>query len=283
MKFAYGTYATPTLSLEETIPLLSKMGYSGIEICVGSAPFETLPDQIDRARRQRLRDLLTAHNLEIPALMMIRRSVLGKGDEDHQTNLEEARKAARLARDLGVPGTPVLSMGLGGKTNLWPNQRDQIVARLADYARVAAEEDFLLAGEAHCGAAVDRTDRALWVLQGADDPRIRLHFDIVHFWLADETIEDVVEAVLPITAHTHVTDAHKHEQDEGFDFRLLGQGDLDLVAYAKAMHEGGWDDFITVEVSTRVWSQARYEPRDAAATCYRELTAAFDKAGVPYV
>ena len=147
---------------------------------------------------------------------------------------------------------------------------------------MAAEEDFLLAGEAHCGAAVDRTERALLVVRSADDPRIRLHFDIVHFWLADEAIGDAVEALLPITAHTHVTDAHKHEQDDGFDFRLLGQGDLDLVAYAKAMHAGGWDGFITVEVSTRVWSQEGYDPRDAAITCYRELVAAFDKASVPH-
>jgi sugar phosphate isomerase/epimerase len=282
IKFAYGTYATPTLSLEETIPLLDRLGYRGIEICVGNAPFDTLPDQIEPARRQRLRDLLAKHNLDVPALMMIRRSVLAKGDADHGDNLEEARKAAQLARDLGVSGTPVLSMGFGGKTDLWPGQRDQIAARLADYARVAREEDFVLAGEAHCGAAVDRSDRALWVVQTTNDARIRFHFDIVHLYLAGEAIEAAVEALLPITAHTHVTDAHKHAQGGGFDFRLLGQGDLDLVAYAAAMHKGGWDGFVTVEVSTRVWSQEGYEPRAAAATCYRELAVAFAKAGVPY-
>jgi sugar phosphate isomerase/epimerase len=272
----------PTVPLEEAIPLLARLGYDGIEFCIGPEPFDTLPDQIDSGRRKRLRELLAQNRLGVPALMNIRRSVLAKDDETHRENLEHLRKTVQLARDLGVEDAPVMSMGFGGKRDLWEGQRDQLVSRLRDYAQVASEQDFMLAGEAHCGAAVDRTERALWVIQAVNHARVRLHFDIAHFFLADEAIADSVEALLPITVHTHVTDAHKHP-DGGFDFRLLGEGDLDLVSYIKAMHAGGWTDFITVEVSTRVWAKEGYDPYDAAASCYRTLVQALDGAGVPHL
>ena len=173
----------------------------------------------------------------------------------------------------------MISMGFGGKTSGWDTQRDALVSRLRDYAHVAAAEVIILAGETHCGALVDRTERALWVLHEVDDPRIRLHFDIVHFFLAEETIEASVASLLPVTAHTHVTDAHKWPYG-GFQFRLLGEGDLDLVAYVGAMQENGRDDSITVEVSTQVWSKEGFDPRQAAVSCYNALERALDDAGI---
>ena len=280
MKIAYGTYAMPTVPLEEAIPLLGRIGYDGVELCIGPKPFDTLPDEIDTARRRKLASLLAEHRLSVPALMNIRRSVLTDDETVHDENLEHARKAAQLARDLGAEDDPVLSMGIGGRTALWDTQRDQIIRRLHDYARVASEEGFVLAAEAHCGAAVDRTERALHVINTVNDPRIRLHFDIVHFFLARERIEDSVRALVPITAHTHVSDAIMHE-DGGFEFRLPSEGHLDMVAYVKAMHDNGWTDFITLEVSTRVWSKEDYDPREAALSCYEMLSGAFEKAGVP--
>ena len=72
MRLAYGTYAMPTVPLEEAIPLLKEIGYGGVELCVGSERFHTLPGQIDEARRKRLRALLKENELGIPALMVIR-------------------------------------------------------------------------------------------------------------------------------------------------------------------------------------------------------------------
>ena len=279
MRLAYGTYAMPTVPLEEAIPLLKGIGYDGVELCISSERFHTLPDQIDAARRKRLRTLLRENDLGIPALMVIRRKALARDDAEHRQNLEQIQKAAELARDLGAGDVPVISMAFGGKTDLWDAQRDELVSRLRDYAQLAAEEDLVLAGEAHRGAAVDCTERALWVVRSVGDSRVRLHFDIVHFFMAGEAIEDSVRALVPITAHTHVTDARRRA-DGGFDLCLPGEGDLDLITYVKAMHESGWSDFITLEVSGSVWSKEGYDPVAAATSCYGSLSKAFREAGV---
>ena len=279
MKIAYGTYAMPNIPLEEAVPMLAEMGYNGVEICIGSKHIGSLPDQIDQARRNRLKNLLIEHNMGVPALFIAGIHILAEDDPTHENYLAQAREAVRLAKDLVPEGRPVLSIGIGGKSESWEQVRHEIVRRFKDYAQLASDEGVILAGEAHCGAAVDRSERALWVFEEVDSPSVGLHFDIVHFYLANEEIEDSVKAMYPITVHTHITDARKHE-DGTFDLLLLGQGDLDSVTYLKAMDEAGWTSYITLEVSARVWSKEDYDPVEAAVFSYKTLDNAFKAAGV---
>ncbi len=151
-------------------------------------------------------------------------------------------------------------------------------AALDRHLELASDEGFALAVEAHCNAMIDRTERAIWLMEALDNPLIRLHFDIVHFYLAREPIAETVHKLVPYTAHTHVTDARIY--DDKFELLLLGQGELDCVEYVKAMHEAGWTDFITVEVSTMVWSKQDYDPLEAASLSYKTLDKAFKEAGV---
>lgn len=279
MRIAYGTYAMPTIALEDAIPTLAKIGYDGIEIALSPRHVGSLPEQMDAARRENLRRLLQENEMGVPALFALGH-VLEPDEEAHRSSLERMRVIAQLARDLGMDDPPVIAQGIGGKTALWEEQRGQIVRQLRDYDRVAREEGFILAVEPHCNAAVDRPERALWVIHEVDSSWIRLHFDIVHMFLAGVTEPDAVKALLPITAHTHITDARRYK-DGKFDLVLIGQGDLDTVSYLRAMRREGWTGFITLEVSVRVWGQEGYDPIAAAQTCYQTLDAAFQEAGVP--
>jgi len=279
VKIAYGTYAMPTTPLEEAIPTLAGMGYDGIEIALSPRHVGSLPEQMDAARRANLRRLLRENEMGVPALFALGHT-LEPDEETHRRNLQRMRVIARLARDLGMDDLPVIAQGIGGKTAQWEQVRDQIVGQLRDYDRVAREEGFILAVEPHCNAAVDRPDRALWVIREVGSPHVRLHFDIVHMFLAGVAEADAVEALVPITAHTHITDARRYE-DGKFELVLIGQGDLDAVSYLRAMHRAGWTSFITLEVSVRVWGQDGYDEIAAARQCYDTLSGAFRAAGVP--
>jgi sugar phosphate isomerase/epimerase len=255
------------------------MGYDGVEICIGPRHIQSMPDQISPARRKELKKLLNDQGMGVPALFMLGH-VLTDDANQHQKTLELTRQVAHLGRDLGMRHPPVLAIGLGGRSMEWEAKRQRMVDLLRDYAALAEREQFVLAGEAHCGAAVDRSERVVWLFKTVNHPAIRFHFDIVHLFLAGEKIEEAVKTVLPYTAHTHITDARRHP-DGKFDLLLLGQGELDSVAYMKAMHAGGWKDFITLEVSTRVWSKPEYDWAAAAKFCYGTLENAFRQAGVP--
>jgi len=278
MQIAYGTYAMPTVPLEQAIPALAGIGYDGVEICVGPQHIGSLPEEVGVDRRAQLRRLLEKHRLGVPALMVLG-SLYTPNEEQHQANLEHMRACAQLARDLGLREPPVLAMGIGGAKDQWETIKGDLVRLLADYAALAEELDFVLAAEAHCGAAVYNSVRAVWLFETVNSPRVRMHFDIVHLFLAGEEIEDAVRTLVPYTAHTHVTDARRHA-DGTFELVLLGQGELDAVRYVRAMHEAGWNDFITLEVSAMVWSKPGYDPMTAAKWCYEQLSGAFEGAGV---
>ena len=278
MKIAYGTYAMPTVPLEEAFPALARMGYDGVEIFIGATHLGATPDQMDTARRKQLRDLLRMNSLGVPALMYTG-GLYTPSVADHEAKIERMRVCAQLARDLGINEPPVLATGFGGRKEEWNDIKDRMAELLHDYAELAKQEDFLLAGEAHCGAAVDRTERIVWLLETVNHPHIRLHFDIVHLFLAGEPIADAVRTLVPYTIHTHITDAIKHA-DGTFELLLLGQGELDATTYLRAMDEAGWDGFITLEVSSAIWSREDYEPMAAAQLSYDALSTAVKQTGV---
>jgi sugar phosphate isomerase/epimerase len=255
------------------------MGYDGVEIVVSPRHHQSMPDQISPERRQRLRKLLNDNRMGLPAFMVMGH-ILTDDSKEHQKTMEHMRRCVELARDLGMRHPPVIAMGLGGRATQWEEKRQRLVDLLRDYTTLAEREDFVLAGEAHCGAAVDRSERVAWVLDAVNHPRIRFHFDIVHMFLAGEKVEESVERLLPYTAHTHITDARRLPGGK-FELLLLGQGELDSTAYMRAMHAGGWQDFITLEVSTMVWSKPGYDWVAAAKFCYATLDNAFKQAGVP--
>jgi inosose dehydratase len=278
MKIAYGTYAMPTVPLEEAFPALADIGYDGIEICLSPKHVGSLPEEMNAARRACLKELLVAHNLGVPALF-ITGSLWTRDAEQHQANVERVRACAALARDLGMREPPVLAMGIGGGRKDWDDIRDELVTLLQEYAKVAEGEDFVLAGEAHCGAAVYNSERAMRLFDMVGSPRVKMHFDIVHMFLAGENEEEAVQRLVPYTAHTHITDAIRNA-DGSFQLVLLGQGELDSTAYMRAMKAAGWTDFITLEVSMMVWGKEGYDPLAAARESYAAITKAFTEAGV---
>jgi sugar phosphate isomerase/epimerase len=278
MKIAYGTYAMPTVPLEEAFPALSEIGYDGVEICISPKHVGALPEEMDAARRARLRDLLVASKLGVPALF-ITGAIWTRDEAVRQANLKRLRDCAQLARDLGVREPPVLAMGIGGARKDWDDIKDDLVGLLQEYAKLADEEDFVLAGEAHCGAAVYNSERARWLFDTVNHPRVKMHFDIVHMFLAGESEAEAVQRLVPYTGHTHITDAIR-DPDGSFQLVLLGQGELDATAYMRAMKEAGWTDFITLEVSMMVWGKEGYDPIAAAKESYAAITRAFQEAGV---
>ncbi len=279
LKIAYGTYALPHQSWEESLPQLARLGYDGVELFCGPEHHGAQVDALTPARRGAVRQLLADLALGTPAVMIA--GSLYHADEAARTQMADTvRRVAALAHDLQLGTPPVLAAGLGGRTSDWPAVRGQLADCLRAYGELAEAEDFQLAAEAHCGAAMDRSERIVGLLTEVAHPRVRCHFDIVHTFLAGEDEADAVRAVLPFTAHTHITDACRHA-DGRIDLRLLGDGELNTVKYLQAMHEGGWRDHITLEVSRMLWGRPDYDPVAAAERSREALLQGFAAAGVP--
>ena len=275
MKIAYGTYGMPKTPPAQAVAAVADIGYDGIEISCGDA-FPTAPAKLDAPQRAALREQLVSAGLEVPALMLCIQ-FFSDDPQVHQANLETFRRTCELGHDLGL-AEPVVTFTMGGSTAKYEQQRDEFVRRLRDYGAAAAEEGSLVAAEPHVGGAIDRPDRAVWLVEAVDLPRVRLNFDISHFSLIGLGIDECVEPLAPLAVHTHVKDGRM--VDGKVQFLLPGQGDFDYSAYLLAMERAGWTGHITVEISGQIWNAPGYDPIAAARESYQALDGAFTAAGL---
>ncbi|HGJ64623.1 TPA: sugar phosphate isomerase/epimerase [bacterium] len=275
MKIAYGTYATPMMSHEDSIRMMAEIGYEGVEIAI--SPKHIMPDSFDLSQRKIMKGVLNELGFEVPGFLMLG-SVLTDDKNVHLKRLDLTKQVIEIANDLGIERKIIISTGSGGNSSMWEAKRDNLARLIDDYAKVADRYDAIIAVEPHVNAMVDRSERAIWLMKILDNPFVKLHFDIVHLFLAKEKITEAVNALLPYTAHTHVTDAIIKEN--GFELVPLGKGELDCNEYIKAMKEAGWADYITVEVSAMVWTKEGYDPLEVAEISYETVNKAFELAGV---
>ena len=275
MKIAYGTYGMPNTPPEEALSRLSTIGYDGVEIAVGPN-FPTHPRKLDPSQRRELQASISDLGLDIPALMLLI-NFLSEDAGAHRENLEALEQAAELGHDLGLD-EPVVTFTMGGSTARYEEQRDEFVRRLNDYAEVAAKARCMLAAEPHVGGAIDRPERALWLVEAVGSPLVRLNFDISHFDLIGLSTDECVSAMVPHSVHTHVKDGRM--VDGKVQFLLPGQGEFDYLAYLRAMNAAGWTGHITVEISGQIWNGPDYDPVAAAAESYAALNNAFKLAGL---
>lgn len=270
MNIAYGTYGMPNTPLDEAAPRLAALGYGGVEICVAER-YPTAPARLDAAARAGLRDLLAARRLPPNALMMLA-SVMGDEDE-HQASLRALAEACTLAHDLGLPSPAVITTTLGGKPEPWEEPSALLVARLKEWAALAAREGCVIAAEPHVGGLVDRPERAEWLVEAVGSPALRLNFDISHFAIQGMPTEQTVARLAPLAVHAHVKDGRM--VDGRVQFLLPGEGNFDYAAYLKAMRAAGYEGDITVEISGMVSGRPDYEPYEAARKSLRALEQAF--------
>ncbi len=64
-------------------------------------------------------------------------------------------------------------------------------------------------------------------------------------------------------------------------FALAGEtGKIDFPTMLRLFQEGGYRGDVFCEVSRKVWSQPGFDATAAARACYKNMAAAFEKAGV---
>ncbi len=276
-KIAYGTYGMPKEDLRAAIPRLSKMGYEGLEICVGEA-YPTAPQKLSKENRTELRVMMSDLNLEVPSLMLLSR-VLVDDPQEYQQQLDAFRAAAELANDLAVSDEiPVLTTTLGGGTMTWKKDREALADRIAEVGELIATAGTRLAVEPHVGSILEHPRHAAWLIQRINSPSVRLNFDISHFAVAGYPLEDTVAQLAPLAIHTHVKDGRM--VDGKVQWLLSGEGDFDYADYFQEMAKADWRGCITVEISGMIFSKPDYDPWIAAEFSWQTLSTGLKEARI---
>jgi inosose dehydratase len=267
----------PRVPIDEALMAIARIGYTAVELTVLPGYSSDL-DLLDGAARQRLRARLCELGLSPPAIAG-HANLLADDASAYRQAASRLRAAADLADDLtdGEP-PPALNTTAGGSPERWDELRERLVDRLGELVAYAAQRGVVVAIEPHVGAALDRPERALWLLRAIDSPWLRLNFDHSHFEAVGLPMTETVPALAPHAVHTHVKDvggrAPQHE------FLIPGESDFDYPGFLRLLRAAGYDGAITVEISVMVQRRAEYAPVAAISQAYATLESAFRAAGI---
>jgi sugar phosphate isomerase/epimerase len=277
MKIGYSTWGMPTLSIDTALEHLAALGFDGVELTVIPG-FSTELDTLDSAERERIRQLLDRHGLDLPAVAA-HQPMLSTEDDVHAENWRRLTASAGLCVDLaGTDGVPVLNTTLGSNPNEWNSQQNLILERVGALVDYCTSREVVLAIEPHVGDGLNSPERSLWLLEEINSAYLKLNFDISHFEVQGMSTAQVVQLLAPHSAHTHVKDQRGLVPD--YEFLIPGEGPFDFVEYLKLMQKAGYDGYITAEVSMQVQGRPDYDPLGAAELTYATLGSAFRQAEI---
>jgi sugar phosphate isomerase/epimerase len=265
------------LPVKEQVRIVAATGFQGIElICIKNSSTDL--DTLGEAERRRIRALVDAAGLELPAV----HASVNPIDPDvsaARRNLERLRRSIDLSADLvGPEGAPVVVVMAYGQPESYERDRERIATIFRGLAEYGRERAVTLGLELHVGQAIDCPERALWLLNRIDHPNFKLNLDTSHLDVMGYTIADSIRPLVASAVHTHVKDQRGSWPNH--EFLTPGDGDYDYVTYLRELAEGGYRGFITGEISLMVQRKPGYDPIAAAQQTYTTLTRAFLHAGL---
>ncbi len=251
-----------------TCAAAARHGYSGLEI----APF-TLGDvtSLDERQATGLGAIVREHGLETVGFHWLLAKTEGYHltDPDSETQRRTFDYAVHLARLCSAMGGSVMVWGSPQQRSLAPEwNRADAESRVADFfqrlsphladAGVTIALEFLGPQETNFLNTAAETIR---LLERIDSPNVRLHLDVKAMAADPRPIPEIVRDSLPWTAHFHANDPN---------LRGPGMGEVAFPPIAKALVEGGYTGWVSVEVF-----DTTVEPDFLAAESLRNLRAAF--------
>jgi sugar phosphate isomerase/epimerase len=116
----------------------------------------------------------------------------------------------------------------------------------------------VVAIEGHAGNAIDRPEKALWMLEQVKSPWVGNLFDFSHYHLQGLELGETMRQLAGRTVVHHVKDSVG--TPEKFRFLLPGDSrEIDYHLYAKVLGEIDYRGTLLLEVSARIFNQPGYD------------------------
>jgi sugar phosphate isomerase/epimerase len=219
--------------LETAIRHIAWAGYDGVELSAIRGMCEHL--ELDRWEDQAdgIRSLAGEHGLELLSM------------EESALDRDRLAKAFAAAEALGVPVVNIGPGGASGNDDDFERQTDL----MAEMAEQAAEHGVVLCVKAHVGACIDNTPMTLRAMEKIAGEGFGIDMDPSHIHRAGENPSEALPQVLSRVRHVHIRDCKGLGPSPGEPKdQACGRGDIDLMAYFKAMVDGGYNGPVCLEV-----------------------------------
>ena len=270
---SFGSYALWMLTWEDSLELIARTGYDGVELAL-MPDWPTEPILLSARDRLRIRSRLLDLGLALPALLENLRAL--DPVQTQAQNLERLRRAIDLGAELAPGKPPLFETVLGRNPGKWDEIKHELANAVGEWARVAADGHTVICFKPHANHAVNNVDRSLWLVSQVGSPHFRCTYDYSHLCLAGHDLVESLDALLPVSPYVHLKDARGTADD--YRFLLPGDGETDYVTMFRRMRQIGYRGYANVEVSAQIHRHPDYEPISTARTCYERMAIAFEEA-----
>ncbi|MBM4418846.1 MAG: sugar phosphate isomerase/epimerase [Chloroflexi bacterium] len=282
MRLAGWTYGYDGIPLEESIPHMTRVGYSGFELATG--PTHSTPiDTLDAQRVDEVRRIAETHRLPVVAVSALFGFVPGS-EADWAPRWANWRRAIDAAAALGAPVVAACSGGPPeGQTRVtyWP----AMVRAVREVCAYAADRGIVVAVEPHWAHAIERPGDLLELIDVVGGSTLSVNCDVCHPFSLGYDLASIAATLGKRAAYAHVCDVRgRHPGGPGPAQHQLvnpGEGEIDWERWLRLLHEAGFRGWIATQISAmrRVWPG--YDARREMESIYRVLTEAMARAGVP--
>jgi len=267
----YSTYALKMVDPFEALQLIKEVGYQALEVCL-SEDWPTSPLRFPPARQADLGKL--AEDLGFASPILFGNIDVCAPTAGRMTMFDLTKTKFEMAHRLHFDDSPVLvTTTPGHSAPPWDSGKDQIRDAFLGLAEMAAENDIVVAIEAHAGTDFETPEKAVWMMEQTRHPSLTLDLDISHFVVEGNEMEHSVQLCAPFSSMVHIKDGAK--VDGQVEFCLPGDGDIDITGFLRALRANGLEATpVFAEVSVQQSRETDYDPRGVAEFCYGALNLA---------
>jgi len=208
-------------------------GYDGVEISAIQGMCEHLRLDDWASQVDEIRSLADELHLELLSM------------EEASLNRERLTKAFQAAKALGIG---VVNIGPGGKADVEEDFQRQ-TDLMAEMAELAEKSGVVMCTKAHVKASIYSTPTMLRVMEKIPSAGFGIDMDPSHVHRAGEVPAEALPQVLSRVRHVHIRDCKGPGPSPGEPCdQACGRGEIDLMAYCRAMVDGGYDGPVSLEV-----------------------------------
>lgn len=253
MQLCFSTLSSPDWTLDQIIEAAGRhqlgVDFRGIGAELDITRLPAFNEQLDQTM-----DRLRAAGVALPCFNTSIKVVLSDAGQ-WSAFLDECQRYAELA---GRTGTQYLRIFGGAIPEGMRREEAQVMGErhLRQLAKICRPHGCKPVLETH--DAWRTSAEVLELVQGLAPEEVAVLWDVEHPFRAGEAARETAQNLRRYICHVHVKDSSGDKREP----RLLGEGDLPLQEAIAALHETGYDGWLSLETERR-WSKVAPEPEQS--------------------
>ena len=257
MKYAFMTWSTPELTLDENLELAGRLGYDGIEPRIDGQQRHGVEVAADAAARRAIKHRVQDSGIE---LCCIATSIRYADPQIVPEQIEHTRRCIDLCGDVDSPRLRVFGGALPQDVS-----REQAIDGVAQALLAVAEQ----AQGRRVTVCIETHDdwsdpvHLAAVMEKVNHPAIAINWDFIHCYRMGRSVEESYAIVKPWIQHTHVHDGRWSDGGK-LDMTWIGEGDVDHRQALSLLQSSGYSGYLSGEWINREPGYQEHLPRELA-------------------